>query len=69
MNHSEMQELAVRNNFGRIQWEEKIARNDGKPMEVGYVWIDGYRELFCKRGMNTEFRLCNQFDVLAQVNV
>jgi hypothetical protein len=69
MNYNKMQELATKNNFGYIQWEEKIALNTGKPMEVGYVWIDGYRELFCKRSMNTEFRLCNQFDVLAQVNV
>jgi hypothetical protein len=69
MNHSKMQELATKNNFGYIQWEEKIALNTGKPIEVGYVWIDGHRELFCKRSMNTEFRLCNQFDVLAQVNI
>jgi len=65
MNHDEMQEFATKNNLGTIQFVSKIALNTGRPMEVGYVWVNGCRELFCKRSQNTNFRLCNEFADLA----
>jgi hypothetical protein len=61
MNHNEMQEIATANNLGFIQFEEKIALNTGRPMEVGYVWVNGHRELFCKRSMDRDFYLCNDY--------
>lgn len=61
MNHNQMQQIANEHNLGTINWVEKIALNTGKPMEVGYVYVDRQRELFCKRSQNSDFYLCNQF--------
>ena len=61
MNHNEMQKIATANNLGTIDFVSKYALNTGRPMEVGYVWVNGYRELFCKRSENTQFRLCNEY--------
>jgi hypothetical protein len=66
MNYDEMQDIAAANNLGNIQFVEKIALNTGRPMEVGYVWVNGHRELFCKRSQNTEFYLCNEYRTLAK---
>lgn len=67
MNHNEMQQIADKHNLGNIWFVEKIALNTGKPMEVGYVYVDGQKELFCKRSHNTEFYLCNRFRELNNV--
>ncbi len=62
MNYSEMQDIASRNNFGSIDWVQKIAVNTGNPLEVGYVFIDGQRALFCKKSWSQQnFYLCNEF--------
>jgi hypothetical protein len=68
MNHDEMQKIATANNLGFIQFDVKIALNTGRPMEVGYVWVNGHRELFCKRSQNREFYLCNDYAKLAMDN-
>jgi len=64
MNYESMQTLAHKHNLGHIHWEEKIPLNstNGKPMEVGYVFVNGERALFCKKSWSQEnFRLCNDF--------
>ena len=61
MNHNEIQKIATANNLGTIQFVHKIALNTGRPMEVGYIWENGQRNLFCKRSENTQFRLCNEY--------
>lgn len=62
MNYSKMQDIADKHNLGRIDWVEKIALNTGKPMEVGYVFVEKQRVLFCKKGWsNQDFYLCNEF--------
>lgn len=62
MNYSEMQAIANKHGLGQIDWVEKIALNTGKPMEVGYVFVDKRRTLFCKKGwLNQDFYLCNEF--------
>jgi len=61
-NYNEMQDIANKNNLGLIDWVEKIALNTGKPMEVGYVFVNGTKTLFCKKGsFNKDFYLCNEF--------
>lgn len=66
-----MQQIANDHNLGNIQWVEKIALNTGNPIEVGYIYVNGVRELFCKRSCsrfyNTDFYLCNQFRELNNV--
>lgn len=64
--YDEMQQIASDNNLGQIQWEEKIAINTGRLIEVGYVWVNKHRELFCKRSGNEMFHLCNEYRKLAQ---
>jgi hypothetical protein len=66
MNHNEMQNFATNNGLGTIHFETRIALNTGRPIEVGYVWVNGHRELFCKRSQNTEFHLCNDYRKLAE---
>jgi len=45
-----------------IHFQINIAQNTGKPFEVGYVFCDGRRELFCKYSkIEGGFHLCNQF--------
>ena len=62
MNQYDMQEIANKHNLGRIDFVEKIALNTGKPMVVGYVYVDNSRELFCKYSkLENSFYLCNQF--------
>ena len=67
MNHSQIQEIANKNNLGKVWYQFNVARNTGRTFEVGYVTINGERELFCKRGSDTnpdQFYLCNQFRFL-----
>jgi hypothetical protein len=62
MNHKEAQDIADKHNLGQIDFVQKIALNTGKPMEVGYVFVNGSRVLFCKKGWsNAGFYLCNEF--------
>ncbi len=64
MNYNEMQEIAYKHNLGKIDWVEKIPLNStsGKPMEVGYVFVNKQRELFCKKSWHQQdFYLCNGF--------
>jgi len=62
MNYNKMQEIANNHGLGQIDWVEKTALNTGRPMEVGYVFIDKHRVLFCKKGhLNQDFYLCNEF--------
>ena len=62
MNYTEMQELADKHSLGKIDWVEKIAINTGKPLEVGYVFVNKTRVLFCKKGWSDrDFYLCNEF--------
>ena len=61
-NYDDMQDIATEHKLGYIDWVEKIALNTGKPMEVGYVYPNGRRELFCKYSpLKGCFYLCNQF--------
>ena len=66
MNYSQMQQIADDHKLGNIQWESKIAINTGRPLEVGYVFVNGQRQLFCKKpSSNQEFYLCNEFRDIA----
>lgn len=61
-NYAEMQSIANKHQLGQIDWVEKIALNTGKPLEVGYVFVNKQRTLFCKRGYSQQdFYLCNEF--------
>lgn len=61
-NYDDMQEIANKHKLGYIDWVEKIALNTGKPMEVGYVYLNGKRQLFCKYSrFEGGFYLCNEF--------
>lgn len=62
----EAQQIANDNNLGNITWVEKIALNTGKLFEVGYVYSNSTRELFCKLSKGEGFYLCNQFRELDQ---
>ncbi len=62
MNYSQMQQIADDHKLGNIHWESKIALNTGKPFEVGYIYLNGSRTLFCKRNSDQkDFYLCNEF--------
>jgi hypothetical protein len=47
-----------------IHFQINIAQNTGKPFEVGYVFCDGRRQLFCKYSVFGGFKLCNEFEEL-----
>jgi hypothetical protein len=69
MNHNQAQEIANENNLGQVYFEFRTAQNTGGQIEVGYVTVNGSRELFCKRQSNTnpdQFYLCNQFRTLEE---
>lgn len=67
MNYDEMQTLAIQHNLGAIHWQSKIASNTGNVMEVGYVFVDDEKLLFCKKGyLNDSFYLCNEFRTLKE---
>jgi hypothetical protein len=62
MNYEEAQKIAWEHNLGNIDWQEKIALNTGNKFEVGYVYVNGMRELFCKcQSYSNSFYLCNEY--------
>ncbi len=62
LTHEEAQEIATDNDLGVVQFSNRIAQNTGKTIELGHVYQEGRRELFCKRQSHMEgFYLCNQF--------
>ena len=69
MNHKEIQDLAAKNGLGQVHFQFNIAQNTGRSFEVGYVSVDRHRELFCKRGSNSnpdQFYLCNDYAKLLE---
>jgi hypothetical protein len=65
MNHKEVQEIAIKHGFGEVYFQFNIAINTGKEFEVGYIYKDKRRHLFCKRGVSSSpdaFYLCNDFE-------
>lgn len=68
MNHKEIEEIAAQNNLGTVYFQFNVAKNGThSQFEVGYVTVNGQRELFCKRNSNSnpdQFYLCNQFGAL-----
>ena len=61
----QIKSVARDNNLGEVYFQEKIALNTGKLFEVGYVYVNGCKELFCKRSSNKNvFFLCNEFEKL-----
>ncbi len=64
MNRNEAQAVASENNLGEVLFQHRIALNTGKEFEVGYVFVQGKKELFCKRQSymtSDEFYLCNEY--------
>jgi hypothetical protein len=62
MNEEEIQNLAEKHNLSFVEFESKIPKNGTKPMIVGYVFVEGHRELFCKKTYYEQnFHLCNEF--------
>lgn len=62
-----MQQIADDHKLGNIYWESKIALNTGKPFEVGYIFVNGSKELFCKKqSFQENFYLCNEFRELSK---
>lgn len=50
--------------FEVVDFQFNVARNTGRPFEVGYVHQDGHKVLFCKRQPSSSpdaFYLCNEF--------
>jgi len=61
----ECQDIATNHNLGKVHWQERIAQNSGKPFEVGYVYVNNCKELFCKKqSFQEKFYLCNDFSEL-----
>jgi hypothetical protein len=66
-NRSEIKNIADDNGLGGVHFQYNIAQNTGREFEVGYVYVNGVKQLFCKRGHNTDdtmFYLCNEFEAL-----
>lgn len=62
MTLQDMQMIANIHNLGNIEVIEKVAKNTGKRMMVGYVYIGGDWQLFCKySSIEGSYYLCNQF--------
>ena len=63
--HSEIESIASRHNLGSVHFQFNLAQNTGRYFEVGYVFVDGRRNLFCKTTPLAEgFYLCNDFSKL-----
>lgn len=63
MTKEEAQDIADFYGLGAVQFQYRIALNTGKEFEVGYIFSDNGKELFCKcqsRSMG-DFYLCNEF--------
>jgi len=72
MDHNQVQGIATKHGFGQVHFQYNVAQNTGKEFEVGYVSVDGHRELFCKRQSNSnpdQFYLCNDFRKYEVINV
>jgi len=64
MTHEEAQRTAEEKGLGGVHFQFNVAQNTGKEFEVGYVYRDGRRVLFCKRqswSAPDAFYLCNEF--------
>lgn len=64
MNHKEAQDIATKNGLGTVHFQFNIALNTGRRFEVGYVYENGKRVLFCKRQPDSApdgLYLCNEF--------
>lgn len=69
MNRKQAQDIATKHGLGEVYFQFNIAKPGGGSMEVGYVTVEGMRELFCKRQPHTnpdQLYLCNQFRELEQ---
>jgi len=67
MDKSQLQSIATEHKLGQIHFQFNVAQNTGKEFEVGYVFIGGRRQLFCKRqswSSPDAFYLCNEFGAL-----
>lgn len=70
MDKSELQAVANKLGAGRIHFQFNVSKNGGRQFEVGYVSVNGQRELFCKRQPSStedDFYLCNDFRSLAHI--
>jgi len=62
MDYTEVEKIALDMGLGKVYFEARIARNTSQEFEVGYVYVGGVKELFCKRQPSSlNFYLCNQF--------
>ena len=62
MNKYVMQSFADKINLGDIIWEDRTAINTGQVFQVGYVYKQGRKTLFCKRQpYQQDYYLCNEF--------
>lgn len=64
MNHKQVQDIATKHGLGQVHFQFNTAQNTGREFEVGYVSVEGHRELFCKRQSNSnpdQFYLCNEY--------
>lgn len=64
MNHAKAQQIATKHGLGQVYWQFNTAQNTGRQFEVGYVSVGKSRQLFCKRGVDSnedQFYLCNEY--------
>ena len=64
MDHKQVQDIATKHGLGRVYFQFNFPENSGRQFEVGYVSNGRQRELFCKRGSNSnpdQFYLCNKY--------
>ena len=64
MTRDDAQRTATTRGLGTVHFEYRVALNTGKEFLVGYVYVDGHRELFCKWqsfAAPDAGYLCNQF--------
>lgn len=62
MTYREVESIASEKGYGKVYFEYRTALNTGKEFEVGYVYIDHKKRLFCKCQSNSDdFYLCNEF--------
>ena len=65
-NKEKMIQIAEKFGFGEIEFKTRRALNTGGIFQVGYVYVDGHKELFCKNQRSQgEWYLCNQFRELS----
>jgi hypothetical protein len=70
MNHNQIQEIATKHGLGRVHFQFNTSKNSPvREFEVGYVSVGRSRELFCKRGPDSnpdQFYLCNEYAKLEE---